>query len=95
MNQAASALLQVGAAPRHSFAPFAKDGTTKMFDAANPHLPAVAQFSGDADKLGHDARDQSCDWLERRSVGPVRPGRLAAVPHGGESGAEALVHETT
>jgi DNA-binding beta-propeller fold protein YncE len=42
----------------HLFAASAKDGTTKVFDAATFQLLATTKFSGDADNLRYDARGQ-------------------------------------
>ena len=41
----------------HLFVACAKDGTTKVFDAATFQLLATAKFSGDADNVRYDARD--------------------------------------
>jgi len=42
----------------HLFAACAKDGTTKVFDGATFRLLATVKFSGDADNIRYDARDQ-------------------------------------
>src|SRR5262245_45674444 len=40
------------------FVACAKDGTTKVFDAATFQILATVKFSGDADNIRYDARDQ-------------------------------------
>jgi hypothetical protein len=45
-------------APNHLFAACAKDGTTKVFDATTFQLLATVRFSGNADNIRYDARNQ-------------------------------------
>ena len=45
-------------ASNHLFAACAKDGTTKVFDATTFQLLATVRFSGNADNIRYDARNQ-------------------------------------
>jgi len=46
------------ASSNHLFVACAKDGTTKLFDAATFQILATIKFSGDADNIRYHARDQ-------------------------------------